>query len=129
MRPKKEPARKPCERCSREMVQPRWANGKLDSLFAYRRFCSTTCAGYRITDKPTSGRKRAQRATPMQKCNRCPQTIGLQRHHKDRNPMNNDPTNIEVLCQACHTDDHKTDGTWGHGAKDGKTAFQELPAG
>ena len=122
MRPKKEPARKTCERCGHEIIQPRWANGKLDSLFSERRFCSTTCAGYRNTDIPATGRKRAQRLSQMVCCNRCQSEEQLQRHHKDRNPMNNAAENIEVLCQACHTKEHQSDGTWGHGPKDGKKA-------
>lgn len=31
-------------------------------------------------------------------------------HHKDRNPMNNEPRNHESLCASCHHDEHK--GEW-----------------
>jgi hypothetical protein len=115
--PMKEPVTKNCERCGTLMIQPRWANGKLDATFAARKYCSVTCAGYRETTKKSAGRKRAQRAIPeMTKCNRCPETSDLQRHHVDRNPMNNDPSNLEVLCQTCHAAEHASDGTWGKGA-------------
>ena len=30
-------------------------------------------------------------------------------HHKDRNPHNNDPANLRVLCDDCHTDLHSKD--------------------
>lgn len=114
--PKKETATKNCERCGNIMIQMRWANGKLDYSFEARKFCCMTCAGYRQTTKKSAGRKRAQRAIPeMTKCNRCPETSDLQRHHVDRNPMNNDPGNLEVLCQACHAAEHATDGSWGKG--------------
>ena len=116
-RMKKEPATKQCQHCGIQMVQPRWANGKLDNLFSQRKFCSSTCAGQRETTDPAAGRKRAQRSVEMHQCNRCWTLANLQRHHIDRNPMNNTPENIEVLCQTCHLREHLADGTWGHGQK------------
>lgn len=63
-----------------------------------------------------SGRKAAQRATRgLLSCARCGGEKTLQTHHKDRNPLNNSPENLEKLCQACHTEDHHRDGTWGRG--------------
>lgn len=108
---------KQCEQCKKTMIQPRWANGNLDSTFKRRRFCSARCYGdWRIAlGKAThrSARKVAQRRIPLTVCERCQSTKQLQRHHKDRNTRNNDPRNIEVLCQACHKDEHMKDGTWG----------------
>jgi len=51
------------------------------------------------------------KATIEARGNRC-EKCGLQpsmwciltTHHKDHNPANNDDTNKEVLCQACHLD-------------------------
>jgi hypothetical protein len=62
-----------------------------------------------------SGRKAAQRMLPVVACERCGGRLTLQRHHKDRNPTNNAPSNLEVLCQTCHKAEHMTDGTWGLG--------------
>lgn len=68
-----------------------------------------------MTGLPNTGRKAAQRLYDADRCDRCDSTNGVQRHHIDRDPMNNDPSNVEVLCQACHTADHMRDGTWGKG--------------
>lgn len=46
-------------------------------------------------------------------CERCKwkQPLGesLARHHKDRNRLNNDISNLEVLCHSCHSLEHKDD--------------------
>ena len=36
-------------------------------------------------------------------------------HHKDRNPKNNEPSNHESLCDACHDKEHAKD-RWGCGS-------------
>jgi len=36
------------------------------------------------------------------KCEICGSTENLELHHKDRNPKNNDPSNIQLLCRKCH---------------------------
>jgi hypothetical protein len=65
--------------------------------------------------KPNSGRKAARKLTDRKTCERCQATAGLEVHHKDRDPTNNAPENREVLCQACHQQEHITAGDWGHG--------------
>lgn len=44
-------------------------------------------------------------------CERCGFTdaMELPRHHKDRDRRNNDPSNLEVLCQSCHGIEHIND--------------------
>lgn len=45
-------------------------------------------------------------------CERCQDhsiTIAWPIHHKDRNRNNNDPTNLEVLCNTCHAKEHLND--------------------
>jgi hypothetical protein len=37
-------------------------------------------------------------------CERCEAVPPHDRHHKDANPQNNDPSNIAFLCCACHQD-------------------------
>lgn len=113
----KQPKRKTCERCGKVMVQPRWSNGKLDSTFNQRRYCSRRCAATTGTKTMNSGRRAAQRMVLAKKCNRCPATTNLQRHHRDRNPRNNSGENVETLCQTCHKNDHMTDQTWGRGGE------------
>ena len=50
----------------------------------------------------TSGRLRARRYFKLpSKCQRCPAKAS-DRHHRDGNPLNNDPSNIEFLCRSCH---------------------------
>ena len=60
-----------------------------------------------------AGRKAAQRLILAIQCIRCGGQKTLQRHHKDKNPLNNDVMNLEVLCQSCHKAEHMKDGTWG----------------
>lgn len=59
--------------------------------------------------KKTSGNKRAQRKFPFgkdAKCNRCPRTKNLVRHHKNENTLDNRSENIEILCRPCHRKHH-----------------------
>lgn len=51
---------------------------------------------------PNAGRLRAWRAFPMEPCVACGIEEG-HRHHKDRNTLNNVRSNIEFLCNSCHT--------------------------
>jgi 5-methylcytosine-specific restriction protein A len=52
-------------------------------------------------------------------CERCEKTgrivVAVLVHHKDRNPRNNDPVNLESLCEKCHQEEHKED-RWVGGA-------------
>lgn len=52
-----------------------------------------------------SKRMRAQKIYKLGPCNRCPKP-GRERHHRDRNPGNNAPENIEILCHSCHKLEH-----------------------
>ena len=113
--------KKICEFCQVEMVRPRWSNGNLDSAWKTRRFCSSRCYGDWILaqkkGKPASGRKIAQKRFPLKQCERCKSTVRLQRHHKDRNSLNNKADNVEVLCQTCHKNLHMAEGSWSRGLK------------
>lgn len=113
---KKDPKTKNCEQCSGLMIQPRWANGKLDSTFKSRRFCSIECSRLSRLAMPSqekaAGRKRAQRMYKLKPCVKCG-TDQSQRHHKDGNPSNNSVNNIEFLCASCHAAEHIADGSWG----------------
>lgn len=53
--------------------------------------------------RTTSKRQRAQRAFSIvdKTCERCGSAATV-RHHRDENPGNNAPENIEFLCTPCH---------------------------
>jgi len=86
-------------------------NGRLEDLTAFskRVYCDRTCmaAGYEGTMKvPNEKNSRRQSAKCReQKCNRCDR-LSHHVHHRDRNPMNNDPSNLESLCASCHKLEH-----------------------
>lgn len=84
--------------------------------------CSRECSSELMSRQRSRGdsatlqaaRGRAVRATRDRKnCERCGVQPGARphhRHHKDRNPYNNDPANIEVLCKDCHVAEHVAAG-------------------
>lgn len=50
-----------------------------------------------------SGRFRAQRAfKELGMCSRCSKKKATDRHHKDGDTRNNNPSNIAFLCRRCH---------------------------
>ena len=84
----------------------------------HTRFCSRRCGSlHRFIDHVHHIQpKDAVPRNKMLKCCRCgfdqyPKI--LERHHKDRNPKNNSPDNIDIVCPNCHDIDHLL-------AKDGK---------
>lgn len=52
-------------------------------------------------------RYRVQKTVKTVKCDRCKTKKSLVRHHKDQNPKNNDPKNIQILCRRCHANVHR----------------------
>lgn len=50
---------------------------------------------------PNTKRMRAQRRYKLGPCERC-RKPGTDRHHKDANTGNNEPSNIMILCRRCH---------------------------
>ncbi len=66
--------------------------------------------------KDYNGMHRCQRRYPIRSdtvCEWCGSKRLLQRHHIDRNPSNNDKSNVVILCQDCHTKTHVEHGDWG----------------
>jgi hypothetical protein len=51
--------------------------------------------------KPASGRERARRRYNLDVCEDCGGNAH-DRHHVDGNPLNNEPSNIAILCRRCH---------------------------
>ena len=49
-----------------------------------------------------SGRSRALRKFTAKSCEKCGRKDDLERHHVDGNTLNNNATNITILCPRCH---------------------------
>ena len=75
-----------------------------------RKYCSRECMAKAFVKTPktkTEGRNQAKQLYRADDCETCGKSGPyLHRHHKDRNPMNNDRENISILCVSCHTDVH-----------------------
>lgn len=39
-------------------------------------------------------------------CQRCQDDWAKHLHHRDRNPFNRHPSNVELLCERCHDAEH-----------------------
>lgn len=85
-----------------------------------RRTCSPKCektlaVECRVNAKgdestPQAARGRARRRVVVQSCELCgcnASTRRLEVHHRDRNPYNNAPSNLQVLCIPCHKESHR----------------------
>lgn len=100
----KEDPEKNCEICGTPLTRKRFASGRLEdrNVFLKRTHCSQACANSRkVVQRNTHG-WRARRAVLVEKCEDCGTAEKLHVHHKDRNPANNDPVNLAVLCASCH---------------------------
>lgn len=51
----------------------------------------------------------ARRGNRCDRDDKIHRTPSLEIHHKDRNPDNNDPSNLRVLCRQHHQDLHSRD--------------------
>lgn len=93
-----------CEICGTLLTRKRFDSGRLEdrNVFLKRRHCSQSCANSRVTVQADSHRWRARRIQPKDRCEDCGTDERLHIHHKDRNPANNTPANLAVLCSSCH---------------------------
>lgn len=79
-----------------------------------RVYCDRACMAAGMVREDVSlaaHRWRAQRARG-ESCAECGTTEGLHAHHRDGDPSNDAPENIETLCASCHLKWH-----WRHGKK------------
>lgn len=53
----------------------------------------------------------AERGSVCERCNYSKTEI-LHIHHRDRNPENNNPSNLEVICPNCHYEEHYLEKSW-----------------
>jgi len=49
-----------------------------------------------------TGRDRARRRKTLDICEECRAAPAVDRHHRDGNPLNNQPDNLMGLCRRCH---------------------------
>lgn len=95
---------KHCEICGELLTRKRFASGRLEdrNVFLKRTHCSQSCANSRIVVQRNTHGYRARKAVEVKNCEECGTTERLHVHHKDRNPANNDVSNLAVLCASCH---------------------------
>ena len=98
-----------CRYCGKLLHRRRWMNGVLEDLtsFIHRHYCDRKCMAldYKGTIKvPNAKNSQRQSGKAVKKaCERCGKTrCKLHVHHKDENPMNNAPENLQSLCASCH---------------------------
>ena len=63
---------------------------------------SSTARGYGWEHR----RQRAELLADTPLCTRCRDGWAVELHHRDRNPFNRDPSNVELLCERCHHQEH-----------------------
>ena len=92
-----------CQNCGEPMPRKRFASGRLEDRTAYlkRQTCSLSCGNTRQDVVKDTHHWRARQHKAGQ-CQDCGTQDRLHVHHEDRNPANNDPTNLTTLCASCH---------------------------
>lgn len=102
--------KKKCQTCKMELERKRF-NGRLEdyTVYAKRQYCSLSCANtkQKITIKTYHQRARKFRKS---QCEMCESKSNLHVHHKDKNPKNNDLSNLQTLCASCHLKYHWQNG-------------------
>jgi|SRR5581483_1954216 len=100
-----------CAACGARLTRKRF-NGTLEDMGAFRRrrYCNQACmaVGQEGTIKvmsPRNSRRQSAKAV-REKCETCGRNGRLHVHHRDENPLNNDPSNLMSLCGSCHRQAH-----------------------
>ena len=116
-RPKLKIPEKYCENCGKKLERRSLPNGCEESLYWFnrRRFCSVLCANQKIAAErlkqpalsPKQSRVRARNSIQNAPCFICGKVGYTEVHHIDKNPMNNDPSNLVRLCKSCHAKQHR----------------------
>lgn len=104
-----------CVACGKRLERKRLPSGVLESLlhFGRRKYCDQSCMaqGFRAKPKkhkpdPRMGRYHARQSKGPGPCERCGKPDALDVHHRNRNPLDNSPENLERLCRSCHYREH-----------------------
>lgn len=93
-----------CSVCGVRMYRKRFGESQtLEDMgrFLSRQTCGQSCGNTKqtVTKDALHWRARKHRKPNCQECNT---TTDLHVHHIDRNPANNDPSNLMTLCSSCH---------------------------
>lgn len=112
-RPRTPDPQKFCERCGKEFFRrvrkrPRSPTGgrvtdwEAPKDFLRRKYCSISCAN--TTGARTEAGAYSQSIKLRgDQCEACGALANLHNHHVDGNIFNNTPSNLQTLCESCHT--------------------------
>lgn len=112
--PRKADPAKTCRYCGQPLERKR-INDRLEdrAVFLRRHFCDRACMAanmegkIKVLNEQNSRRQSAKTNTGIcSRCGRLRSATRLYVHHRDRNPLNNAPDNLETLCGRCHRTDH-----------------------
>jgi hypothetical protein len=102
-----------CKQCGTTLTAKTWSSGRVEdpSMLARRQFCDRQCMadwqmGRIKVMNPKNSRRQSGRTVAV-KCERC--GVGdtkLHVHHRDHDPTNNAPGNLQTLCVPCHRQSH-----------------------
>lgn len=100
--PKPDIPGKTCKVCGAPLTRKRYPNS-MESYGAYlaREHCSQSCANSRA-EVGRSGHHWRARKHLKDACENCAATEDLHVHHQDRDSSNDDPSNLQTLCDSCH---------------------------
>lgn len=78
--------------------------------FSKRKYCDQKCMAQGMTGvikvlNEKNSRRQSVRAMKVA-CENCGATSRLHVHHRDENPLNNEPSNLATLCAPCHMRTH-----------------------
>lgn len=105
---------KHCNHCQSVLHRKRF-NKTLEDYgrFVKRKYCNRACMaaameGVIKNPTPHNGRRQAMKMVKdaCEMCGRMKTTTRLYVHHKDGNPLNNKPENLQTLCGSCHSRMH-----------------------
>lgn len=108
-----------CGYCQKPMERKRHSNGELQSWAEYNRqkYCNRECMKAAFKAKPKHGvswmtvHYHARNLLPNGFCEICGSEKNVDVHHKDSNPQNNNPDNLQRLCRSCHMKVHRPQST------------------
>ena len=94
-----------CLNCGKQLTRRKSPCGWVEShvMFSKRKYCNNHCQREHQCKavKASASRMRAH-SMAFNKCMRCGKIGRMDVHHKDENPLNNNPSNLETLCRSCH---------------------------